>query len=91
MSYPHICRTELFRKFPSMSMVSIKGKLDCKKASWEITDIKGVPMVFCEKGNNTICFSSASPFYPEIDVVQLAKDSRQLKKTNRAFFYYIAK
>lgn len=58
-----------------------QGKLDCKKASWEITDIKGVPMVFCEKGNNTICFSSASPFYPEIDVVQLAKDSRQLKKT----------
>ncbi len=58
-----------------------QGKLDCKNASWEITGIKGVPMVFCKKGNNTICFSSASPFYPEIDVVQLAKDSRQLIRT----------
>lgn len=58
-----------------------QGNLDCKKASWEVIGIKGVPMVFCKKGDNTISFSSASPFYPEIEVVQLAKDSRQLIKT----------
>lgn len=62
-----------------------QGLLNSTTADWEIVGIKDKPMVDLVKGHNEIVFSSAVPFYPEVDAIQISKDKNSLITVNEPY------